>query len=281
MKKPLLLITTGDPAGIGPEIVKKALRDPHIKNTADFFIIKPDDKTGFDAIRKAVEILKKGKAHGLVTGPVNKAAINKSGIPFKGHTEYLAKATDSKKFAMMFCGASLKVTIVTRHLPLQKVSGSLTQDSIETAIELTHGALRKYFRIHRPRIGVCGLNPHAGEDGLMGKEEKEVIVPAIDRMRKNIPGVRGPLPGDAIFYMANQGMFDAVVAMYHDQGLAPFKMIAFNKGVNVTLGLPFVRTSPDHGTAYDIAARGIADPGSMKEAIKLAARMCMHELRNG
>jgi 4-hydroxythreonine-4-phosphate dehydrogenase len=125
-----------------------------------------------------------------------------------------------------------------------------------------------------PRIGVCGLNPHAGEQGLIGSEEEKIITPIIKKMRKNTPGIQGPLPGDVAFYMAYRGDLDAVVAMYHDQGLAPFKMVAFNKGVNVTLGLPFVRTSPDHGTAYDIAGKGIADPGSMKEAMRLAARMC-------
>ncbi|MBU3911023.1 MAG: 4-hydroxythreonine-4-phosphate dehydrogenase PdxA [Candidatus Omnitrophica bacterium] len=268
MKKPLILITTGDPKGIGPEVTRKALKDPRIKKMADFFVIEPVDGTGFGAIKKAVEILKKGRAQALVTAPVNKSVVR-----FKGHTEYLAKATNTRKFAMMFYAASMKVTIVTRHLPLLKVPRSLTRENIETAIDLTNKALKKYFEISKPRIGVCGLNPHAGEQGLMGDEEKKIIIPAIKRAKRNAPGVQGPLPGDAAFYMAHKGMLDAVVAMYHDQGLAPFKMLAFNKGVNVTLGLPFIRTSPDHGTAYDIAGKGIADPNSMKEAMKLAARM--------
>lgn len=278
MRKPLILITTGDLKGIGPEITKKALADPRIRKMADFFIIEPVDRTGFGAIEKAVGILKKGGAKGLVTAPVNKSAINKTGAPFKGHTEYLAEETNTRKFAMLFYSEFMKVTIVTRHLPLRQVSGSLTKNKIETAISLTGGALKKYFGIPRPRIGVCGLNPHAGEQGLMGSEEKKVIIPAIKNSKKKTPGVLGPLPGDAAFYMAHRGDVDAVVAMYHDQGLAPFKMLAFNRGVNVTLGLPFVRTSPDHGTAYDIAGKGIADPGSMKEAMKLAARMCAANL---
>ncbi|MFH1854315.1 MAG: 4-hydroxythreonine-4-phosphate dehydrogenase PdxA [Candidatus Omnitrophota bacterium] len=277
MKKPLILITTGDPRGIGPEITKKALKDPRIIKMADFFVIRSTDKTGFSAIQKAVTILKQGRAQGLVTGPVNKIAIARTGISFKGHTEYLAEATNTRKFAMMFYSKPMNVTIVTRHLPLKQVPKSLTQDIIETAIALTNSALKKYFKIKRPRIGVCGLNPHSGEQGLMGSEERKIITPAIKRALRDAPGTRGPLPGDIAFYMAYQGMFDAVVAMYHDQGLAPFKMLAFNNGVNVTLGLPFVRTSPDHGTAYDIAGKGIADPGSMKEAMILAARMCLRD----
>lgn len=273
-KKPDILITTGDPDGIGPEVTKKALLDPHIKALANFFIIEPADGVGFDAIKKAVSILKKGDADGLVTGPVNKSRIDKSGIPFKGHTEYLAKVTHTKKFAMMLCGGDLRVTLVTRHLALKKVPGALTQEKIEDAIDLTYVALKKYFRIPMPRIGVSGLNPHCGESGLMGREEREIIIPAIRNISSKISGVKGPLPSDVIFYMAYNGKFDAVISMYHDQGLGPFKMVAFENGVNVTLGLPFIRTSPDHGTAYDIKGKGIANPGSMKEAIKLAVSMC-------
>ena len=272
-EKPNILITTGDPKGIGLEITKKALKNSSIKNLANFFIIKPKDKTGFDAIKKAVEVTKKGKIDALVTAPVNKSVINKSGIPFKGHTEYLAKLTNTKKFAMMFYANEFKLTIVTRHIALKEVPKSITKEKIKDAIVLTNEALRKYFGINRPKICVCGLNPHCGENGLIGKEEKEKIIPVIKSLKSKIPGLKGPLASDVVFYMAHKGRFDAVISMYHDQGLGPFKMVAFNKGVNVTLGLPFVRTSPDHGTAYDIADKGIADPGSMKEAIKLAVRM--------
>jgi len=273
MRKPLILVTTGDPNGIGLEVTEKALGDPQIRKMADFFVIRPTDGTGLGAIKEAVSMLKKGRARALVTAPVTKSAINRAGTPFKGHTEYLAALTKTRRFAMMFYSEPMKVTIVTRHLALKKVAGSLTREKVETAIYLTDKALKKYFRLKRPRLAVCGLNPHAGEQGLMGEEERKIIIPAVKRAEKTVSGVKGPLPGDAAFYMAYHGMFDAVVAMYHDQGLAPFKMLAFNKGVNVTLGLPFIRTSPDHGTAYDIAGKGIADPGSMKEAMKLAARI--------
>jgi 4-hydroxythreonine-4-phosphate dehydrogenase len=175
---------------------------------------------------------------------------------------------------MMFCRRDFRVTVVTRHIALKDVPRLLTQDKIEDAIILTNSILKIYFKIPRPRIGVCGLNPHCGEGGLLGNEEREIITPAIKSLEPKIPRLQGPLPSDVIFYKAYKGEFDAVISMYHDQGLGPFKMIAFEDGVNVTLGLPFVRTSPDHGTAYDIAGKGIANPSSMKEAIKLAVMMC-------
>lgn len=273
--KPNILITAGDPKGIGPEVTKKALEDSRIKNLARFVIIESGDKTGFEAIKKAGEILKQGTADGVVTAPVNKAAINRSGIAFKGHTEYFAGVTNTKKFVMMFCGCGMKVSIVTRHIALRDVPRFLTQGKIEDAVTLTYSALKKYFRIPEPVIGVSGLNPHCGEGGVTGTEEKEIIAPAIKKLKRTMPGVQGPFPADAIFHMVYNKKFDAVVSMYHDQGLGPFKMVAFAKGVNVTLGLPFVRTSPDHGTAYDLAGKGIADPESMKEAIKLAVKMCL------
>lgn len=275
MKRPLILITTGDPKGIGPEVTEKALKDPAIRRLADFLIIDTGDRTGFDAIEKALYLLIKGKGNALVTAPVNKAAINRSGIPFLGHTEYLAEITKTKKFAMMLCGGPLKVTTVTRHVPLKNVPASITKEGIKDAIILTSAALKKYFGISRPRIGVCGLNPHCGEGGRIGDEEERIIKPAIKALKSRVPGIQGPMPGDIIFYRAYNGRLDAVISMYHDQGLGPLKMVAFEKGVNVTLGLPFIRTSPDHGTAYDIAGKGIADPSSMKEAIKLAVKMCV------
>ncbi|MDP8230219.1 MAG: 4-hydroxythreonine-4-phosphate dehydrogenase PdxA [Candidatus Gorgyraea atricola] len=280
MKKPRILLTTGDPRGIGPEVTRKALRDPHIKGMADFFVIEPRDKTGFDAIKKAVAILKRGGAEGLVTAPVNKSAINRSGIAFKGHTEYLAKSTRTKKFAMMFCGGSLKVTLVTRHEPIKNIPRILTKEKIIDAIILTEKTLKAYFRIKNPKIGVCGLNPHAGEEGMIGVEEKRVIAPAIKKLKSKIPNISGPLPADTAFHMAYNKGLDAIIAMYHDQGLAPFKMVAFHNGVNVTLGLPFVRTSPDHGTAYGIAGKGIANPTSMKEAIKLNVKLTRSKMRS-
>ncbi len=277
MIKPTVLITAGDPRGIGPEVTKKALQDPEIRGLANFFVIEPEDRTGFDAIKKAVGLLKNKKADALVTAPVNKEAINRSGIFFQGHTEYLAKATDTKRFAMMLCGGKLKVTTVTRHIPLKKVSNILTQEKIIEASKLTDYALKKYFGINEPRIGVCALNPHCGEGGKIGKEEQNIIIPAIKKIKRYVSGIQGPISGDVIFYMAYHEKLDAVISMYHDQGLGPLKMVAFEKGVNVTLGLPFIRTSPDHGTAYDIAGKDMANPCSMKEAIKLAVKMCVME----
>lgn len=274
MTKPFILITQGDPRGIGPEVTKKALLDPKIRSLANFFVIESKDKTGFDAIEKAVEILKRYEIDGLVTAPVNKEAISRLGIPFQGHTEYLAEATNTKKFAMMLCGGRLKVTTVTRHVPLKKVSGILTEAKIIETVMLTDYGLKKYFGIKKPRIGICALNPHCGEGGKIGREEQDVIIPAIKKIRKFIPEIQGPISGDVIFYRAYNGGLDAVISIYHDQGLGPLKMVAFEKGVNVTLGLPFIRTSPDHGTAYDIAGKGIANPDSMKEAIKCAVKMC-------
>lgn len=275
MTKPVILVTSGDPRGIGPEVTEKALRDNGIKNLADFLVIDSEDKTGFDAVKKAIQLLKNKKAIALVTAPVNKEAINRSGIFFQGHTEYLAKSTNTKRFAMMLCGGALKVTTVTRHVPLKKVSSFLTEAKIIEAVKLTDSALKKYFGIKKPRIGVCGLNPHCGEGGKIGTEEQDIIIPAIKKIKRSVSGIQGPISGDVIFYMAYHGNLDAVMSMYHDQGLGPLKMVAFEKGVNVTLGLPFIRTSPDHGTAYDIAGKGIADPSSMKEAMYLAAKMCL------
>lgn len=276
MRKPNVVITTGDPKGIGPEVTKKALQDKDINSLANFLVIDPKDKTGFDAIKKAVLILKNKKADALVTAPVNKGAINKSGVSFQGHTEYLAKSANTEKFAMMLCGGPLKVTTVTRHIPIKEVSKRITESKIIDSVRLTYDALKNYFGLKNPKIGVCGLNPHCGEGGKIGREEKDVIIPAIKKIERSIPGIQGPISGDVIFYIAYKGGLDAVISMYHDQGLGPLKMIAFENGVNVTLGLPFIRTSPDHGTAYDIAGKGIANPDSMKEAIKLAIKMCIN-----
>ncbi|MFH1478428.1 MAG: 4-hydroxythreonine-4-phosphate dehydrogenase PdxA [Candidatus Omnitrophota bacterium] len=270
-KKPVIVITTGDPQGIGEEITKKALRDPKVRSIADFIVITPEDGIGLDAVRKAVAILKQKKADALVTAPLNKTKVNKAGIPFTGHTEYIAALTKTRKYAMMFYSKELKVTLVTRHVPLKQVPSSIKKDDLKEAILLTNSVLKERFKIRKPRIGVSGLNPHCGEGGVIGDEERTVISPVIKSLRKKIPLIAGPIPGDIIFNMAYRKKLDAVISMYHDQALAPFKMLAFERGVNVTLGLPFVRTSPDHGTAYDIAGKGMADPGSMKEAIRLAS----------
>ena len=277
----------GDPSGIGPEVTLKALASPEVKGLANFLIIgdkgrgtyrdHPGAGSGKAAMRyldTAVDMLSRGKADALVTAPVNKACIRKAGFPdFQGHTEYLAGKFKIKNFAMMFVGKNLKVTLVTRHVPLKRVPEILNSGMIYNAITLTHKYLKGYFRIKAPYLAVCGLNPHAGEGGAFGNEEEKIIAPAIRKASKLMKNIYGPIPADVAFYETFNKSYDAVVAMYHDQGLGPFKMIHFDNGVNLTLGLPFIRTSPDHGTAFNIAGKGIADPNSMIEAIKLACRM--------
>lgn len=280
--RPAICITIGDPRGIGPEVVKKALKNPALKAKADFIVIGKDVKTksaeacakaSVEFINTAFKLIKEKKADALVTGPVSKEAINKAGIKFEGHTEYLAKLSNCKKFAMMFVSDTLKVSLVTRHIALRDVSSSLSIRKIYDTVELTYKTLRDLLRIKSPKIGVSGLNPHSGEGGLFGKEEKTVILPAIKRLQKKFKGIFGPIPADVLLYDAYHKKFDAAVCMYHDQGLAAFKMIARNRGVNLTLGLPFIRASVDHGTGFDIAGKGKADPGSMIEAIKLALKL--------
>ena len=280
--KARVIITMGDPSGIGPEVTLKALASPKVKGLANFLVIgeayavkgRAAGKASIEYIDKAVELIRCGVADALVTAPVNKASIREAGISgFQGHTEYLAKKFKVKNFAMMFVGKSLRVTLVTRHVPLGRVPGLLNTGKVYDAIMLTHKYLKKYFRINAPKIAVCGLNPHAGEKGAFGDEEERVIAPAIKKARAAAKGICGPLSADTAFYEALNKRYDAVIAMYHDQGLAPFKMLYFDSGVNLTLGLPFVRTSPDHGTAFNIAGKGIADPASMIEAIRLACRL--------
>jgi 4-hydroxythreonine-4-phosphate dehydrogenase len=307
-----VVITMGDPSGIGPEVTLKALASPAVAGLADFFVIgdggvieKASRLTGerMDArlvdlenvrssahsygrvsgpmgmasigyLDKALDLIANGVADCLVTGPVNKESIRSAGYGrFQGHTEYLAEKTGSKECAMMFVGPRLKITLVTRHIALKDVGRSISRRSILRAIGLTHKYLGRYFAIKRPRIAVAGLNPHAGEDGAFGREEHSIISPAVRAASEKMPGVSGPYSPDVIFHEALDGKYDAVIAMYHDQALIPFKLLYFMDGVNLTLGLPFVRTSPDHGTAFDIAGRNVADPSSMIEAIKLACRL--------
>ncbi len=229
-------------------------------------------RAAVDYIKKAVSLARKRKLDAIVTAPINKEGLNKAGFKFSGHTELLAHLTRTKNYAMMLVGGPLRVVLVTTHLPLNEVSRSLNKEKIYQTIELAWDNM-KYFGIKKPRIGVVGLNPHAGEEGLFGKEEKEFIIPAMKKAKKKGIKVEGPIPPDTVFYRALKGEFDCVVCMYHDQGLIPLKMLAFDKGVNVTLGLPIIRTSVDHGTAYEIAGKGIANPQSLIEAIKLAAKL--------
>lgn len=298
-----ILITIGDPAGIGPEVAMKALASHKISGLANFLIIgdgsvidkikkclnlksdvplldlknasKGNGRASIEYIDEAIRLLKDGRADALVTGPVSKSSIMRAGVTdFKGHTEYLAERAGAKDYAMMFVGDKLKVTLVTRHIALKDIPKTLSIDSIYRAIVLTHKYLKKYFSIRNPKIGVAGLNPHAGEVGLFGGEEGSLITPAINKASEFLKArISGPLPPDIIFYEAFNKKFDAVISMYHDQALIPFKLVHFKNGVNLTLGLPFIRTSPDHGTAFAIAGKGIADPSSMIEAIRLARRL--------
>ena len=223
-------------------------------------------------IRKAVELAMHKQVDGIVTAPISKEALRMAGFAWPGHTEMLAEISRTKQYAMMLVGGPLRVILVTIHTALKNVPELITRQRILRVIRLAKKAC-DMLKIRTPNIAVAGLNPHAGEGGIFGEEEITQIVPAIRQAnREGIP-VSGPYPPDTIFHKAYQGEIDIVVCMYHDQGLIPLKMIAFDKGVNVTIGLPFIRTSPDHGTAYDIAWKGTANPSSMIEAIKLAGRL--------
>jgi len=224
-------------------------------------------------IVKAVRLAQLGCLDAIVTGPINKEAINLAGYDYPGHTEMLAALTKSKESGMMIMGGPLKIMFVTTHVAHRKLADALSPQRIAKAIRLAHKALREYFGIRKPRIGVAALNPHAGEHGLFGNEEQRVIRPAVRQARARGINASDPLPADTLFGKAARGDYDGVVAMYHDQGLIPLKLLAFGRCVNLTIGLPIIRTSVDHGTAYDIAGRGVADPGSMVEAITLAARL--------
>jgi 4-phospho-D-threonate 3-dehydrogenase / 4-phospho-D-erythronate 3-dehydrogenase len=236
-------------------------------------------RAAFAWVKEGAERCLRNELDALVTAPVNKAAIVHAGIPFVGQTELLSQLAATQRIAMMLLGQDdrgrwLRVALATTHLPLKRVSESLTGAKIEQVIELTAQACRD-LGLPRQRVAVCGLNPHAGEGGEMGTEEQTMITPAVRAVQARKLEVIGPLSADALFYHAFKGEYDAVVAMYHDQGLAPLKMVAFEQGVNWTLGLPFIRTSPDHGTAYDIAGKGVANPSSMIAAIRLAKQLAV------
>ncbi len=246
------------------------------------FPAKPSTHSGamsFDWVLRAIDDTKRSQddpmhADGIVTAPINKEAWALAGrAKYPGHTELLAQRLNAKRSAMMFVGDKLRVVLATVHIPLNEIRDKLTIGVVHNAIDLGHEACLQ-LGIARPRIAVCGLNPHAGENGLMGDEEQRLIEPAIDLAVNTGMQVSGPYPADTIFNAAVAGKFDLVVAMYHDQGLIPVKLLERDLAVNVTLGLPCVRTSPDHGTAFDIVGKGIADPGSMAHAIDLAVKMC-------
>lgn len=228
-------------------------------------------KMALAALSQAVEDLKSGQIQALVTAPVNKNNINSEELHFVGHTEFITKAVGAKDSLMLMVSDQLRVGLVTGHIPLAKVPEAVTKERILKKAKLLLDSLEKDFGINKPKIAILGLNPHAGEDGLLGKEEEEIIKPAIRELKDQNKMVFGPYPSDGFFGMMHQTKFDGILAMYHDQGLIPFKSIAFSSGVNYTAGLPVIRTSPDHGTAYNIAGKNLADEGSMRAAIFLAA----------
>ncbi len=234
----------------------------------------PTPETGkamVNYIITAIDMALQGKISAVATGPINKTAMHAAGFFYNGHTELFAERTKTRKFAMMLAGSTLRVVLVTIHIPLKDIVSILSTEAILEKVLITSTALRDRFGIISPRIAVAGLNPHAGEGGIFGNEEKDIIWPAIDQAQNQGVNVSGPFPPDTVFYQALHGHYDAIICMYHDQGLIPFKLMHFNDGVNTTLGLPIIRTSVDHGTAYDIAGTGQANPGSLIAAIRMAA----------
>jgi len=286
ISRPLRIgMTLGDPAGIGPEVVSAALGSIQLPEGICVDVIgsseghtvgKPTDasaRAAVDAMEEAARRLLAGEIQAVVTGPVCKHALHRVGFEFPGQTEFFAARAGVEDFAMCLTGRALTVALVTAHVPLARVASLLSLDEIVRV-----GRLLQDFLILRgkknSRIAVAGLNPHAGERGDMGREEIDIIAPAVACLSQ-MGNFVGPLPPDTVFHRAVEGDFDGVLCMYHDQGLIPLKLHAFHEGVNVTLGLPFIRTSPDHGTAFDIAGRGIARPDSMRQAIQLAVELAM------
>jgi len=297
-------ITLGDPGGIGPEIVLKALRvlrkdylligskvvlkyfaeklDLPIPKAelvdvggTDFTIGEDSSNNGEIAYRsliKGIEVAKEGIVNAIVTAPLSKKGMAMAGHIYPGQTEILAEMTGSKNYGMMMVSKKLKILFVTTHIPLKDVSGVITTELLRQKIDLCMRSMKKLFKIDSPSIGVLGLNPHAGEGGYIGREEIEVIKPVIEALRRSGNNIDGPFPSDTYF---SKKSADCVIAMYHDQGMIPFKIFAFDEGVNLTVGLPFIRTSPDHGTAFDIVGRGIAKPDSIISAIRLAEELCI------
>jgi 4-hydroxythreonine-4-phosphate dehydrogenase len=293
-RKPRIAITVGDPAGIGPEIARKAADDARVRDACETQLYGPPTDTSFEpgvlsgvagmaayqAVCDAVRDAMAGAVDAIATAPVNKAAFAQAGLRWKGHTDLLGHLTGTTRQAMMFWSEPLKVVLASIHVPLRDVPVAVTRTILESVIDLTNRSLPD-FGVAAPRIAVAGLNPHAGEDGLIGDEEQRVFRPAIEAARARGVTIGGPFPGDTVFVRAVRGEFDVVIAGYHDQGLIPVKLLAFGRSVNVTLGLPIIRTSVDHGTAFDIAGRNVADPSSMIEATLLAARLAAQRFRSG
>ena len=306
MPRPRLALTVGDPAGIGPEIVLRALASPELPS-ADWIVYGPEaamrsrarrfalpfpsaaivdvgggdvplgrvsapgGRAAADAVLRAASDARAGRIDGMVTAPLNKASLQAAGHPWPGHTEMLADASGVSDVAMMFVGGPLRVALLTIHRSLRSVPDAITRDEVLRVGRLVHRELPR-FGAAGP-IAFCGLNPHAGEGGMFGDEESRVIAPALATLRGEGIEVAGPLPADSVFVRAARGDFAAVVACYHDQGLIPVKLAAFGHAVNVTLGLPFVRTSVDHGTGFDIVEKGVAEEGSLLAAMRLAVEL--------
>jgi 4-hydroxythreonine-4-phosphate dehydrogenase len=331
--RPTIAITMGDPAGIGAEVIVKALADPVLRHKARYIIyglnemlhyaadlaefdvfwwrdqfngrlrgyphdvvvvdydqfsmlgsaLRSPSKMGGEASMRfcvdAIDSAKKGLVDAVVTAPIAKESWKLAGYHFPGHTELFAQRTGARRHAMMFAGGPLKVVLATVHVPLMGLWGRLNIGAVFQPIELLHQAMVDWFDNPKPRIAVCGVNPHASENGQFGDEEERIISPAILMAREQGIDATGPYPPDTIFIAARDGKYDAVVAMYHDQGLIPVKLLAFDQAVNVTLGLPIIRTSPDHGTAFDIVGRNRANPGSMRAAIELAIDLAVRRHR--
>jgi 4-hydroxythreonine-4-phosphate dehydrogenase len=305
---PTLAVTLGDPRGIGPEVVQGALRDlPTLE--ADILLVGPEGVTGIEAARleavgrwsgrgddaiagrlsylaieRAVELVKSGRASAIVTAPISKSALAAAGYPWPGHTEMLRHLTGVADTALCLAaeesplGSPIRVVLVTGHMALRDVPAAYTVQRLVQSARLADEGLRLFWGLDAPRLGVCALNPHASDSGLFGNEEERVIAPAIAELRGMGIDVRGPDPADTVFVKAMRGAYDAVLAPYHDVGMTAIKTAAFGRAVNVTLGLPFPRTSPDHGTAFDIAGTGRADPGSMRIAMEAAARFARRAL---
>lgn len=238
-------------------------------------IATPENAQGvIDVIRRGVDLVQSGAASALCTGPIHKKALQDgAGFGFPGHTEFLAHLAGVKQVVMMLASDQLRVVPVTIHIAISQVPVALTPDLLAENIRITHAALQREFGIAAPRIAVAGLNPHAGEGGAMGMEDIDIIIPVLDHLRGEGLDIAGPMSADTMFHSRARAAYDVAICMYHDQALIPIKTLDFDTGVNVTLGLPFIRTSPDHGTAFDIAGRGIAKPTSLIEALKMADRM--------
>ena len=283
MALPRIGITTGDPAGIGPEVAERAARDPAVLAVCEPALYATPGacrpgvvsavagRAAYEAVTRAVRDALAGRIDAVATAPINKQAWARAGLRWRGHTELLAELTGAGEVRMMFHAGRLSVVLATVHVPLAHVPALLTRERLETTIALAHAELPR-FGVARPRLALAGLNPHAGENGLLGSEEREVFAAAVESCARRGVDVSDPIPADAVFRRAAEGEFDAVIACYHDQGLLPIKLLAFGRAVNVTLGLPIVRTSVDHGTGFDIAGRASRSGGDAC-AVRLAARL--------